>query len=380
MVAMKGQDLIMLPGPTNVTADVLAAMATPMFNHRGEKFASIYSRVSTKLKQVLRTQGELFFITGSGTAGNEFGVSNLTAPGEKVAVFTNGFFADRLRDTFKAYGTQVIEIPSEWGEGLDLSRFEQVVKECSVAAAVFNETSTGLVNQIKEMCSIAHSNGVLTLVDNVSGVGNEYNMDEWGVDVTVTASQKGLGAPPGMAMVAMSEEARTKARKTPKRSYYFNFELFEKAAKDNSTPATPAISVMCALDVALDNILKEGIDPFIRRHALNAEAFRIGAQALGLELFGNPKLASNTVTALKLAGKARAVAGTMLASYGIAVSAGLGKYREDVLRVGHMGAVDMKDIVSTLSALELSLKKHGVHSGKVGQGVCAALEHYERAV
>ncbi|MCL5788371.1 MAG: alanine--glyoxylate aminotransferase family protein [Candidatus Marsarchaeota archaeon] len=376
---MRGQDLVMLPGPVNVTHDVLSAMSTPMFNHRGEKFSVVYRSVKQKVRKVLRSSGEVYFVTGSGTAGNEFAVSNLVAPKEKVAVFTNGFFSDRLRDTFRAYGAEVIEIASQWGAGLDIERFEAVAGEVSLAAAVFNETSTGIVNQIRDMAKIASQHGLLTIVDNVSGVGNRYDMDGWGVDATVTASQKGLGAPPGMAIVVLSDRAREKAKKIPKRSYYFNFDLFEKYAQEDSTPATPAISVMCALDASLQNIMEEGVDNFEERHRVSASALRAGALRCGLELFGDPELASNTVTALKLPGKARAVVKTMLERYGVAVSAGLGKYREDVLRIGHMGSVDVKDIVATLSALELSLKELGIRADGLGEGVSSALQVYSGA-
>jgi len=373
---MKNEELVMLPGPVSVDHRVLLAMATSMFNHRGPKFNKIFVEVKEKMKRVLNTSSEIYLITGSGTAGVEFAVSNLVAPGEKVVVCTNGYFADRLHDTFKAYGANVVEVKSPWGGGVDLEALKERVDGASIVALVFNETSTGVVNQVREVAQIARKAGALCFVDNVSGIGNAYEMDAWGIDVTVTATQKGLATPPGVSFAALSERAREKAYKTPKRSFYFNIELFDKAAGEHSTPATPAISIVNALNVSLDQILEEGLEAFVRRHSVNAEAFRRGIYALGLELFADRKLASNTVSAVKVGGKARDIANLMRDKHEVIVAAGLGKYRDDVLRVGHMGRVDTKDIVTTLSALELSLKELGLHRGKLGDGVRAALEYY----
>lgn len=373
---MKNEELVMLPGPVNVDHRVLLAMATRMFNHRGPRFNRLFVEVKEKLRRVLGTSSEIYFITGSGSAGVEFAVSNLVAPGEKVVVCTNGYFADRMRDTFRACGAQVVEIPSEWGRGVDVEALKEHVDGASVVGVVFNETSTGVMNQVKEVAKVARRAGALCLVDNISGVGNPFEMDAWDIDVTVIATQKGLAVPPGASFVAMSERAREKAYRTPKRSYYFNIELFDKAAAEQSTPATPAISIVNALNASLDEILEEGVERFVRRHSVNAEAFRRGVCAIGLELFADRSVASNTVTAIRLEGKARSVVNVMRDKYEVVVAAGLGKYRDDMLRVGHMGRVDMKDIVTTLSALELSLKELGLLEGRLGSGVQAALEYY----
>ncbi|PSN91819.1 hypothetical protein B9Q08_02195, partial [Candidatus Marsarchaeota G2 archaeon ECH_B_SAG-M15] len=140
---MKNEELVMLPGPVNVDHRVLLSMATAMFNHRGPKFNKLFVDVKEKLRKVLNTAGEVYFITGSGTAGNEFAVSNLVAPGDKVVVCTNGYFADRLRDTFKVYGANVVEVKSEWGRGVDLETLKSSVDGAAIVAMVFNETSTG---------------------------------------------------------------------------------------------------------------------------------------------------------------------------------------------------------------------------------------------
>lgn len=373
---MKNEELVMLPGPVSVDHKVLLAMATSMFNHRGPKFNRLFVEVKDKLRRILGTSSEIYFITGSGTAGVEFAVSNLVAPGDKVVVCTNGYFAERMRDTFKAYGASVVEVASEWGRGVDLEGLKDQVDGAAIVAVVFNETSTGVVNQVREVAQIARRAGALCFVDNISGVGNPYEMDAWGIDVTVIATQKGLATPPGASFVALSERAREKAYKTPKRSVYFNIELFDKAAAEQSTPATPAISIINALNVSLDEILEEGVERFVRRHSVNAEAFRRGVFAMGLELFSDRSVASNTVSAIRIEGRARAVANTMRDRHEVVVAAGLGRYRDDVLRVGHMGRVDMKDIVTTLSALELSLKELGLLKRRLGSGVQAALEYY----
>jgi aspartate aminotransferase-like enzyme len=373
---MKGEELIMLPGPVGVSHEVLLAMATPTFNHRGPRFFRLYSDVKEKLRKILNTSAEIYFITGSGTAGNEFAVSNLVSPGEKVVVCTNGFFADRLRDAFRVYGADVVEVVSKWGKSVDLDELKKRVDGASIVAAVFNETSTGVVNQVKEISRVAHSAGALCLVDNISGIGNEYYMDPWGIDVTVVASQKGLATPPGVSFVAVSPAAKEKASKTPKRSLYFNMDLFDKSSAEFSTPATPSVNIVYAFNKALDLILEEGLERFVKRHYTNAEAFRRGISALGLELLADPKFASNTLSALVLKEKAKDVVKTMLEKYEVVVSTGLGAYKENLIRVGHMGRVDAKDIVTTLSALELSLRHNGLLKTKLGEGVAAAMEYY----
>jgi aspartate aminotransferase-like enzyme len=373
---MTTKELIMLPGPVNVDHNVLLAMGTAMFNHRGPKFFRLYAEVKEKLRKLLNTKGEVYFITGSGTAGNEFAAANLVSPHEKVVVCSNGFFAERLCDTYKLIGAQVVEVRSEWGKGINLSELKEKVEGASLVALVFNETSTGVLNQVRNVAEIAHKAGALCVVDNVSGIGNAYEMDPWGIDVTVIATQKGIAAPPGMAFVAFSEKAREKALKTPKRSLYFNLEWYEKSAKENSTPATPAISIVYALNKALDLIFDEGIEKFVKRHYLNAEALRRGVEALGLKLFAEKELASNTVTAIALDGKAKDVVKTMDEKFGVVVAPGMGAYRDNMIRIGHMGRVDEKDIISTLSALELSLKINGLLKRPLGSGVNAALEFY----
>ncbi len=373
---MKGEELVMLPGPVGVSHETLLAMATSMFSHRGPKFAKLYSDVREKLRSLLNTNGEVYFITSSGTGGVEFSASNLAGPGEKVVVCTNGFFAERLRDSFLAVGADVTEVQSRWGEPVDLSELEKRAEGAAIVAAVFNETSTGVVNQAKKIADIAHSKGALCLMDNISGVGNEYYMDPWNIDVTVLATQKGLATPPGSSFVVMSPEAREKARKTKKRSYYFNFDLYEKQAADLATPATPAISILYALNHSLDQILSEGVEKFTARHHQNAEAFRLALGALGLNLFANKNYASDTISAIKMPGNARKVVETMSKRFEVVVSTGLGQFREDVIRVGHMGRVDMKDIVTTVGALEMSMKLNSIGSFKLGDGVSAAMSKY----
>lgn len=365
----------MLPGPVEVDPEVLLASAAPVFNHRGPKFFDLYRRLKTKLQKLMYTNSDVYLITGSGTAGNEFAAGNLIEPGNKVVVCTNGYFGERLLDTYSALTDQAVAVRSQWGHEFDLSEVEKAAKNASVVAMVFNETSTGMLNNVQEVAKIAKNSGALLVVDNVSGVGNEFRMDEWGVDVTVTASQKGIAAPPGISFVYFSQSAKERAKKTKKRSVYFSFDLFEKYAEEFQTPATPAVTSLVAVDKALDVILDEGMEKFERRHFVNAEAFRKGVKATGLSLFPESERVSNTVSAVKIPTKAKQIANGMAKRFGVIVAAGLGEYKNDVLRVGHMGRVDPKDIIATLGALELSLYDAGV-TKKTGDAVSAALDFY----
>jgi len=375
---MTTRDLIMLPGPVEVDPEVLLASAAPVFNHRGPKFFDLYKMLRTKLQRLMYTNADVYFVTGSGTAGNEFAAGNLVGPKDKVVVCANGYFGERLYDTYSALTKQVVPVRSPWGHELDLNQIENAATDASVIAIVFNETSTGMINDVQKVAKVAKNVGALLVVDNVSGIGNEFRMDEWGIDVTVTASQKGIAAPPGVSFVYFSRGAKERAEMTEKNSVYFSFNLFEKYAEEFQTPATPAVTVLAAVNKALDIILDEGLEKFERRHFVNAEAFRKGVEAAGLSLFPERKYASNTVSAIKIPGKAKEIASGMAKRFGVIVAAGLGEYKNDILRVGHMGRVDPKDILATLGALELSLRDAGM-AKKSGDAVSAALDFYASA-
>lgn len=369
---MIGKELLMIPGPVQVSEEVLAEMSKPMFNHRGAKFESLLSEINAGLSRLLdATSGRIFALTCSGTGGNEAAVANMVAPGDRVVCCVNGWFGERLKDTVKVYTDNFVEVRAELGRAINPGDLEEKLEGASVVTCVFNETSTGIVNPIQQIGELAKECGALLVVDNVSGIGNRFSMDKWGVDATVTATQKALGTPPGMAFVAMSDGAWRKVLNTQRRTYYFDLVEHEKYLLKNQTPFTPSISVMMALRKSLERILAEGIDNFVNRHATCAEAVRQGVEALGLELFADRRAASNTVTAVRADGFAEQLTKTMKEKYGVAIAGGQSQLKGKIFRIGHMGAVDHKDILAALAALELALKDDG-RDVEIGSGVSAA--------
>lgn len=369
---MMGKELLMIPGPIQVSDDVLAEMSKPMFNHRGGKFERMFSDISSGLSRLLDAKsGRIFTLTCSGTGGNEAAIANLVAPGERVVCCVNGWFGERLRDTVKVYSDNFTEVPAQLGCAINPADLDAKIKDASVVTCVFNETSTGVVNPIMEIGRICRENGALLVVDNVSGIGNRFSMDKWNVDAVVTGTQKAMGAPPGMAFLAMGDHAWQKVLNTPRRSYYFDLVEYEKFLLKNQTPFTPSISVMMAVRKSLEMILAEGVDNFVLRHARNAEAVRQGVEALGLELFADRRVASNTVTATKAEGFADRLIKTMKEKYGVAIAGGQAQLKGRIFRIGHMGVTDHKDIIATMGALELALRDIG-RDAEPGRGVAAA--------
>lgn len=368
---MMGKELLMIPGPIPVSDDVLAEMSKPMFSHRGARFESMFSDITTGVSKLLDASGRVFTLTCSGTGGNEAAIANLVAPNDRVVCCVNGWFGARFKDTVKVYTDNIVDVTSELGRAINLADLEAKIKGASVVTCVFNETSTGIVNPIREIGRICSENGTLLVVDNVSGIGNRFSMDKWNVDAVVTATQKAMGAPPGMAFVAMSDHAWQKVLNTPRRSYYFDLMTYEKFLLKNQTPFTPSISVMLAIRKSLANILSEGVDNFVDRHTRCAEAVRQGVEALGLELFADRRSASNTVTAIRAEGFAENVLKTMKEKYGIVIADGQAQLKGKIFRIGHMGVTDHKDILATMGALELTLKEIG-RDVELGRGVAAA--------
>ncbi len=368
---MMGKELLMIPGPIQVSDDVLAEMSKPMFNHRGAKFESMFSDITNGVSKLLDTNGRVFTLTCSGTGGNEAAIANLVAPNDRVVCCVNGWFGARLKDTVKVYTDNFVEVTSELGRAINPADLEAKIKNAALVTCVFNETSTGVVNPIREIGKICSENGTLLVVDNVSGIGNRFSMDKWNVDAVVTATQKAMGAPPGMAFVAMGDHAWQKVLNTPRRTYYFDLVEYEKFLLKNQTPFTPSISVMMAVRKSLEKILAEGIDNFVERHAKCAEAVRCGVEALCLELFADRRVASNTVTAIKGEGFSDNILKTMKEKYGVTIAGGQAQLKGKIFRIGHMGVTDHKDILTAMGALELTLKDIG-RDVELGRGVAAA--------
>ena len=358
------KEYLMIPGPTPVPDSVLSKMAMPMINHRGKEFAQILKSVTEKMKKVYLTKGDVILLTASGSGGMESAVVNFLSPGDKAIFCVTGAFGDRWAKMGKVYGADVIRIETPVGEGVTPEIIEDNLKKNSGVKAVYvthNETSTTITNDLSKIGEIAHKYGAIVAVDAVSSLGAiELRMDEWQLDVVVTASQKALMTPPGLAFVAVSERAWElhKSAKMPR--FYFDLGEAKRMAENGETPFTPAVSQVFAIDTALDLLLSEGLENSWNRHKLLGKAVREGIKALGLKLLAKEEFASNAVTGvyppegvpaddLRRKVKAR----------GVTLAGGQGALKGKIFRIGHIGYILDTDIIVTLSIIGETLREMG---------------------
>jgi serine---pyruvate transaminase len=355
-------------------------MAEPMTYHRAPAFIEVYARVLSRLKDVFQTLNEVQVFTSSGTGALESAVANLVRPGEPALVASCGKFGERWYELCEAYGAETIHWETEWGRKIDPAGLDErlsATKGIELVFTTFSETSTGVVNDLRELTEVAHRHGALIAVDAVSGLGAvPLPQDEWGVDVVVAGSQKALMSPPGLAFASANEAALQRAAGNPGRRFYFDWaRTVEGQRKDPpDSPFTPAVGLVRALDVALGMIEAEGLDQVFERHALLGRATREAAKALELELLGGAADENaNVVTAMVLpesidGGK---VPKLMRDRFGITIAGGQGKLKGRIARVAHCGYFGAFDIIVTISALEMTLRELG-HEAEPGAGVAAA--------
>ncbi|MDA1257133.1 MAG: alanine--glyoxylate aminotransferase family protein [Chloroflexi bacterium] len=351
-----------IPGPVPLPDDVLALAGSQMINHRGPLFAQIIERMTANFKQVLGTKGRAYFLTASGTGSMEAAVVNTLSPGDRVLSISIGSFGNRFGDIAEAYGTDVKRVEFEWGKAADPERVREELRsmpDCAAVVVTHNESSTGVVNPIAAISKVVHDESdALVLVDAVSSAaGVPLPMDDWGLDVVGTASQKSWVAPPGIAMIALSDRAWSahETSKIPK--YYFDLDQYEKFLQMGQPPFTPALSTIYALDHSLQAIVAEGIEEVLIRHSARAQQARDGATRLGLELFPDASVASDTVTAIRIPDDVdgRALVARARDEYGVELGGGQEKLAGQIFRIGHMGWVEPEHIEESLDAVKRSL-------------------------
>jgi aspartate aminotransferase-like enzyme len=368
----------MLPGPTNVPDRVIRAMTKPIINHRGAEFRELYKTIEENLKYVFQTKNDVFPLTCSGTGGVECAISNIIEKGDKVIVPVFGVFSERVKEKILRRGGIPIEIPVEWGNAPSTMQIENIIeKEKNVKAifVVYNETSTGAtVRDLPKIGEIARKNDILFIADCISILGgDELPVDNWNIDVCITGSQKCLACPPGLAMISVSEKAWDVIKKTSERSYYFDLIMAKEFGDRGETPATPALPLFFALDEALKIIREEGLENRIKRHEKCAKAFYNALEALELKIYPKKEVRSNTVISLLVpsgidGAKIREV---MKEKYDVVIAGGMGKIKQLILRIGCMGTISQAEVITTINALENTLKETG-YPVKLGTGIEAA--------
>lgn len=375
------KSLLFIPGPVTVAEPVLAAMARPLVNHRGPEFAALLGRLSERLKPIFGTKNEMLLLGCSGTGGLEAAVTSVFGPGDTLLACPIGSFGDRIMSIAKTWGCSIELLETPWGAALDPAALAARLKadrDKKIAGILLthNETSTGVQLDMAAVASAVGDHPALTIVDSVSGMGaSEFRQDDWNLDVVITASQKALAVPPGMAMVAVSPRAfeRMKQNKAPR--FYFDLGKAKDMASHGETPWTPPVSIAYALDVALDLYEAETAAGVWARHDRYTRALHAAVEALGMRIFSRPGAHSVTVTAIEVpAGvNQKAVLKNLREEHGIVLAGGQGKIADAVWRWGTMGALSENDVVGGLSAFELVLREQG-YAFEFGAGVRAAME------
>ena len=362
--------LVMLPGPTNVPGRVMNAMLSPIINHRSDDFRALYRTVVDKTQRVFQTSNDIVVLTASGTGAVEASVVNLVKRGDKVVIPVNGEFGGRLADLIDSCGGNSIRINSKFGDNPPLEQIEGAFesnKDIKALYAVYNETSTGTtlryLEKLGELCS---KYGSLFIVDAVSILGgDELPVDKWGIDVCMTASQKALAAPPGVAPISVSARAKKQMIENPPPTQYFNLKRYFKYFGDSGeTPFTPALPLMFAYREALEMVLEEGLDKRVERHRRCANAFYTGLNELGFTPFAHPEARSNVVIAFNyIPGIEDKTFRKILGEhFRVLIAGGFGELKGKVFRIGSMGEVDRYHVIRTLSAIASNLKIMGLQT------------------
>jgi len=357
-----------IPGPTPLPENILKAMSKQMINHRGVEFQQMLNRVTASLKQLFMTKNDVFVLTGSGTGGLEAVIVNMLSPGDKVLSVSIGVFGERFAAISKQFGAEVIPLKFEWGKAADPDAVRQALKaEPGIKAVLVthNETSTGVTNDLAAISAAVKEFGKLLLVDAISGLGSlPLPVDEWRCDVVVTGSQKGWMAPPGLAMVSVSEDGWQAHAQATMPRFYWDFTRAKSYLEKGQTPWTPSITTIFALAASLDMMLAEGLPNIIARHARLAKAAREGVKSLGLSLFAEESHASNTITAVAASNglDTKKMVKIMREEQEIVLAGGQQSMDGKIFRIGHLGWVDEGDIEKVISGLKIALPKAGFRS------------------
>ncbi len=378
-----GRHFLQIPGPTNVPDRVLRAMAQPTIDHRGPEFADLTRDVLEGLRTVFGTEGAVCVYPGSATGGWEAALVNTLSPGDKVLMFDHGFFAANWRTVAARFGLDVAFPEGDWRRGVDPEVVESILREddghqYKAVAVVHNETSTGVTSRIGEirraMDRAAHP--ALLMVDTVSSLGSiAYHHDEWGIDVTVAGSQKGLMLPPGLCFNAVSEKALAAATEAQLPKSYWDWQAVLPSNDTGFFPYTPSTNLLFGLREALALLKEEGLDRVYARHARLGEATRRAVEAWGLEIYCRcAEEYSDTLTTVMMpeGTDADALRSDVLQRFDMSLGTGLGKLKGKVFRIGHLGDFNELMLAGTLCGIEMGLVAAGVPHAT--GGVLAALD------
>ena len=383
-----GRHFLQIPGPTNVPERILRAMARPTIDHRGPEFGKLGLELLEGVKFVFKTAGKVVIFPSSGTGAWEAALVNTLSPGDKLIMFETGQFATLWKDMAIKLGLDVNFVEGDWRSGADPEKLERLLSDdrghqIKAVGVVHNETSTGVTSRLAEIRKAMDRAGhpALLMVDSISSLAStDYRHDEWGVDVTIAGSQKGLMLPPGLSLNAISEKALSASKSARLPKAFFEWEPMLAANKMGFFPYTPATNLLYGLRESLQMLRDEGLDNVFARHARHGEATRRAVRAWKLEvLCQNPKEYSPSSTSVLLPQGANAdeLRKIILENFNMSLGNGLGRLAGKVFRIGHLGDFNDLMLAGTLSGVEMGLELAGVPHAK--GGVAAALDYLTQA-
>lgn len=368
---------LLTPGPTPVPERVLLRMAQPILHHRSPDFEALFERVRTNLQELFGTKQDVLTFVSTGSGAMEASITNFMRRGDKVIVVDGGKFGERFWKIAKAYGCEPIVLKCEWGQAVDIAEVKKALDENPDAKAVCvqaSETSTGVAHPVKEIAELTRNHQAITIVDGITAVGVwRVPMDEWGIDILLSGSQKALMLPPGLAFAAVSEKAWKLNETADLPRFYFDMKKERDTQRKNQTAWTAAVSLLAGLDEVFAIINEEGLDELYARHERMAKASRAAMEALGLELFAkSPAMSVTTVTAPESIGSGKIVK-HLNKTYGIRLVAGQDHAKDKIFRIAHLGYFDDFDVLTAVNAIEMTLNDLGYPVPR-GKGVAAAQE------
>ncbi|MEH2126198.1 pyridoxal-phosphate-dependent aminotransferase family protein [Nostoc sp.] len=384
---MNDKLMLMIPGPTPVPEAALLALAKHPIGHRTSEFSNILAEVTENLKWLHQTQSDVLMLNVSGTGAVEAGIINFLSPGDRILVGSNGKFGERWVEVGQAYGLNVEEVKVEWGKPLDPAVFAEKLqadtqKQIKAVIITHSETSTGVLNDLESINRHVKEHGeALIIVDAVTSLG-AFNLpvDAWGLDIVASGSQKGYMIPPGLGFVSVSPKAweAYKTAKLPK--YYLDLGKYRKATAKNTTPFTPPVNLIVALHTTLRIMKEEGLESIFARHERLKNATRAAIKGLNLPLLAADNSASPAITAVAPQGiEPDKIRSLMKKRFDIALAGGQDHLSNKIFRIGHLGFVSDRDILSCIASLEVTLTELGYEDFTPGSGIAAAVKVFSQS-
>src|SRR5690554_6831290 len=386
---MKSRKLLMIPGPIEFESEVMQCMAVPTPSHVDPDFIDLFANSLKLMKEVCKCpSGQAFIVAGTGTLAMDMAAANLIETGDKALVISTGYFGLRFAEILKRYGAEVDVLEAEVGDIVPMELIEQQLQSKSYKLLTFThvDTSTAVLNDAKSIGDLGRKHKVLTVLDGVCSVaGEDIKQDEWGIDIVLTASQKAIGVPPGLALLVASQNAMRafEQRKSPVANYYgdwANWLPIMKAYENKQASyfGTPPVNLIMALEKSLQAIVMEGLDQRVDRHQRAGKAMRAALKAIGLEVLSkNEDITSNTLSAPYYPSQIDPA--TFLQGVnkeGVVLAGGLlPELKSKYFRIGHMGSVNKGDLLATIGAIETVLKSSG-HRHELGSGTAEILKHF----